>query len=50
MMLQGKKYLDDILYAIHLIDDFIKDINSYEDYSKDLKTQSAVERQSYNFV
>ena len=45
MTLQGKKYLDDILYSIKLIESFMEDITTFEDYVSDLKTQSAVERQ-----
>ncbi|WP_340113744.1 HepT-like ribonuclease domain-containing protein [Maribellus mangrovi] len=45
MTLQGKKYLDDILYSIKLIESFMEDITTFEDYVGDLKTQSAVERQ-----
>lgn len=42
---QGKKYLSDILQAIHLIEDFTNTLVDYKDYDSDLKTQSAVERQ-----
>jgi uncharacterized protein with HEPN domain len=45
MNLNGKKYLDDILYAITLIEEFTEGIKSFTEYSTDLKTRSAVERQ-----
>lgn len=44
-MLQYKKYLDDILFAIGLIEEFMAEINSFDDYLNDAKTRSAVERQ-----
>ena len=42
---QDKKYLSDILQAMHLIESFTSQIKDYNTYSADLKTQSAVERQ-----
>jgi len=45
MILQSKKFLDDILYAIGLIEEFIADVDSFDEYLKDAKTRSAIERQ-----
>jgi uncharacterized protein with HEPN domain len=42
---KSKKYLSDVLMAIHLIRDFTIDIVDFNIYEKDRKTQSAVERQ-----
>ena len=42
---KAKKYLSDILQAIHLIEDFSKEINGFFEFQNDLKTKSAVERQ-----
>ncbi|MBK0369665.1 HepT-like ribonuclease domain-containing protein [Flavobacterium agrisoli] len=42
---KSKKYLSDVLMAIHLIREFTVDITDFSMYEKDLKTQSAVERQ-----
>ena len=45
MMIQGKKFLSDILQAIELIESFVVDIKDFDNYLTDKKTQSAVERQ-----
>jgi uncharacterized protein with HEPN domain len=42
---KSKKYLSDVLMAIHLIREFTIDITDFNIYEKDRKTQSAVERQ-----
>ena len=42
---KSKKYLSDVLMAIHLIREFTIDIADFNIYEKDRKTQSAVERQ-----
>jgi uncharacterized protein with HEPN domain len=42
---KSKKYLSDVLMAIHLIREFTIDITDFNIYDKDRKTQSAVERQ-----
>lgn len=42
---KSKKYLSDVLMAIHLIREFTIDIEDFNVYDKDRKTQSAVERQ-----
>jgi uncharacterized protein with HEPN domain len=42
---KSKKYLSDVLMAIHLIREFTIDIIDFNIYDKDRKTQSAVERQ-----
>ena len=42
---KSKKYLSDVLMAIHLIQEFTIDISDFTMYDKDRKTQSAVERQ-----
>ncbi|WP_269222939.1 HepT-like ribonuclease domain-containing protein [Flavobacterium sp. IMCC34518] len=42
---KSKKYLSDVLMAIHLIREFTFDIIDFNIYDKDRKTQSAVERQ-----
>jgi uncharacterized protein with HEPN domain len=42
---KSKKYLSDVLMAIHLIREFTIDITDFDSYEKDRKTQSAVERQ-----
>ncbi|PVX47613.1 uncharacterized protein with HEPN domain [Flavobacterium sp. 103] len=42
---KSKKYISDVLMAIHLIREFTIDIADFNIYDKDKKTQSAVERQ-----
>lgn len=42
---KSKKYLSDVIMAIHLIREFTIDIPDFNIYDKDRKTQSAVERQ-----
>lgn len=42
---KSKKYLSDVLMAIHLIREFTIDIIDFNIYDNDRKTQSAVERQ-----
>ncbi|WP_281239593.1 HepT-like ribonuclease domain-containing protein [Flavobacterium praedii] len=42
---KSKKYLSDVLMAIHLIREFTFDIIDFNIYDNDRKTQSAVERQ-----
>ena len=42
---KGRKYLSDILMAIHLIEDFTQDTENFSAYAADPKTQSATERQ-----
>ena len=44
---QAKKYLSDILLAIELIEQFIGNIKNYDEYLADLKTQSAIENNSF---
>ena len=44
-MEKSKKYLSDVLMAIHLIREFTIDIIDFNIYDNDRKTQSAVERQ-----
>ncbi|WP_348822159.1 HepT-like ribonuclease domain-containing protein [Flavobacterium aestuarii] len=41
---KSKKYLSDVLMAIHLIREFTIEIADFNIYNKDRKTQSAVER------
>lgn len=42
---KSKKYVSDVLMAIHLIREFTIDTTDFNIYDNDRKTQSAVERQ-----